>query len=458
MSRIAHLLAAMDARGTAPALAHGGEVVAYADLARRRALWSERLRMAELEPGALIAIKSDFSFEAVALLLAVLEASHVAVLVPPSSRDDATLWHETRTGWRADPAGGTLERLPGGLASSDVHPLVQTLRDRSEGGFVVFSSGSTGRPKAVLHGTEGFLAKFEHANKPLSTLAFLLFDHIAGLDTLFYALASGGLLVIPAQRDSEHVCQLIVGHRVEVLPTSPSFLRLLCLSGAADTYDLSCLKIITYGSEPMDQATLDRVRRMVPSARLVQKYGMSEFGAPPSRSRDDGSLWLKLGGDGFQTRVVDGILWVKSPGAMLGYLNAPSPFDAEGWLCTGDSVETDGEWIRIRGRQSDLIIVGGEKVYPHEVESVLLLMDEVRDVVVRGQKTPLMGQIVTAEVEWLGEETDREITRRIRQFCRERLAPHKVPVAATRARAPLSTARQKRVRTAGHDSGAPQTS
>ena len=115
--------------------------------------------------------------------------------------------------------------------------------------------------------------------------------------------------------------------------------------------DLSSLKIITYGSEPMDPRTLALLNERFPGCRISQKYGTTETGSPRSASRANDSLWLKLGGDGVEMKVVDGVLHLRSESTILGYLNAPSPVDAEGWYCTGDLVEVDGEWIRFRGQK-----------------------------------------------------------------------------------------------------------
>ena len=71
---------------------------------------------------------------------------------------------------------------------------------------------------------------------------------------------------------------------------------------------------------------------------------------------------------------------------MLGYLNAPQPFDEDGWFNTQDKVEQDGEWIKILGRVTDIINVGGQKVYPAEIESALLELDEITDATVFSQE------------------------------------------------------------------------
>jgi len=138
-------------------------------------------------------------------------------------------------------------------------------------------------------------------------------------------------------------------------------------------------------------------------------------------------LFVKIGGEGFETKIVDNTLWIRATSAMLGYLNAPSPFDAEGWMNTGDEVEVDGEYIRFLGRRSEVINVGGEKVYPIEIEDVLMEMPNVRDVTVHGQPNPLTGQMVVARVQLKSPEPLVEFRNRVREFCRGRLTKYKIP-------------------------------
>ncbi len=112
---------------------------------------------------------------------------------------------------------------------------------------------------------------------------------------------------------------------------------------------------------------------------------------------------------------------------MLGYLNAPSPFTSDGWLPTGDAVDVDGDYLRIRGRQSEIINVGGEKVYPAEVESVLQSMEGVKDVTVSGETNPITGHMVTARLRLTTTETLSEFRKRMRLFCRDKLPAFKIP-------------------------------
>jgi acyl-CoA synthetase (AMP-forming)/AMP-acid ligase II len=147
-----------------------------------------------------------------------------------------------------------------------------------------------------------------------------------------------------------------------------------------------------------------------------------------SKSRSSDSLWVKLGGEGFQTRVVDEILQIKADSAMLGYLNAPSPFTDDGWFITGDKVEVDGDYFRILGRESEIINVGGQKVYPAQVESVVQEMPEVAEVSVYGEKNIMVGQIPCATVRLRQPRDPRQFHRELRQFCRQRLQEFQIPV------------------------------
>ena len=113
---------------------------------------------------------------------------------------------------------------------------------------------------------------------------------------------------------------------------------------------------------------------------------------------------------------------------MLGYLNAISPFTEDGWFVTGDSVEVNGEYFKILGRKSEMINVGGEKVFPQEVENVILEIPEVEDVVVYAENHLLTGKIVCAKIKYNGNHTKAEVVKMVKTYCRTKLESFKVPV------------------------------
>ncbi|MCC6437214.1 MAG: long-chain fatty acid--CoA ligase, partial [Acidimicrobiales bacterium] len=191
-----------------------------------------------------------------------------------------------------------------------------------------------------------------------------------------------------------------------------------------------------------------RLHEALPSVALKQTYGLSEVGILRTKSREDGSLWMRMGGEGYRLRVVDGQLEILAEAAMLGYLNAPSPFTEDGWFRTGDAVEVDGEWMRVLGRTSEIINVGGEKVYPAEVEGVLQRLDGVLDAAVHGEAHPLVGQIVVARLQLEGHEDLASLRRRVRAHCAGKLEPFKIPQKIELAAGSLHGQRWKKKRSA----------
>lgn len=428
------------------ALVWKGRATSYGELAARVNSAREQLTQSGIEPGAVVALEADFSPNAVGWLLALIDLGVVVVpltsaveMQKPGLRgivstefrvvvdaDDRASVHQT--GVRCD------------------HPLVRELRHRAHPGLVLFSSGSTGKSKAALHDLVPFLEKYKVPRRAFRTIGFLLFDHIGGINTLLYALANGGTVVVIEKRTPDTICQAVEQHKVNLLPTSPTFLNLLMLSDALHRYDLSSLEVITYGTEPMPESLLKRLHAAFPRARLQQTYGLSEVGILRSKSRSDDSLWMKIGGEGFQTRVVDGMLEIKAQSAMMGYFNHPSPFTEDGWFKTGDLVEQDGEYFRILGRASEMINVGGEKLFPAEVESVLGEIPGVLEVTVSGEISRLTGQLVCARVRLSGDESVPEFRIRMRTFCQGRLAPFKIPQKVVLADRPLHSERFKKNR------------
>jgi long-chain acyl-CoA synthetase len=426
---------------TAEAIVDGAGSHTYAQLHELGEAWKARLNRAGLQPHAVVSIESDYSAESIAALLAL--AAHRCILVPISNDSaphrDAFI-EIAQVECRVQPESGTIMST----GHRATHPYYDELRSRMSPGLVLFTSGSTGHNKAAVHDLDKLAAKFATPKRRFRTLVFLQPDHIGGINTLAYTLSNAGTLVLPLSRQPEHVCDLIDACRVELLPTSPTFLTLLLLAFDPSRHTLASLKHITYGTEPMPATTLERVRARFPHVRLQQTYGLTEVGILRSQSREDGSLWVRLGGEGFDLQVREGRLWIKAESQMLGYLNAPSPFSSDGYLDTGDRVEVEGEWFRILGRDSESINVGGSKVLPGEVEDVILQMPEICDVRVRGEKHPFTGQIVVAEVRLKEPAAAAAFKPRLRKFCSEHLPAFKVPVRIVITDLPLHGARFKK--------------
>ena len=408
------------------ALIDRGRRFSYGQLEELTRSLGERLHREGVAHGDVVVVLGDYAPETVCLLFALMRSRTIVVPVTREAIVDLdTILELSGAEWVVDVTSDEPHFTRTGRVSAS--ELVAGLRAAGDPGLILFSSGSTGTPKAILHDLSLVADKYRKAGPSLVAIAFLMLDHFGGINTLFAILSGLGTVVTVRDRSVVSICRAIEEHRVEVLPTTPSFLNMLVRSDALERFDLSSLKRITYGTEVMPQQTLDRVSRAFPGVLLQQTYGLSELGVLRSKSREDGSLWVKVGGEGFQTKVVDGILLIKSDYAMVGYLNAPSPFDADGWFNTQDLVEVDGEWLRILGRDSDLINVAGQKVYPVEVEQAILELPNIRDVAVYGEANPLLGQIVVAKVATVEPETAAALKLRIRGACADQLAAFMLP-------------------------------
>jgi len=446
MMALGWLLAKAEAWRNDVAIVRHDRLLTYGELLDLVASWKSYLTREGIGPGAVVAVEGDYSPRACALMLALIDCN--AIVVPLTHTVEAHREEFLETAeveWVISFDEGDEASLETRGASPH-HPLIRCLVEAGEPGLVLFSSGSTGKSKAALHNFHPLLEKFKVPRQRMITLTFLLLDHIGGINTLLYTLSNGGTVVATTSRDPAEVCRLVERYKVELLPTSPTFLNLLLLSEAYKHSDLSSLKLLTYGTEVMPESTLRRLNEALPGLTFQQTYGLSELGILRSKSKDSGSLWVKVGGEGFETKVVDGSLWIRAKSAMLGYLNAPSPFDSEGWMNTGDAVEVDGDYIRILGRKSEMINVGGNKVSPGEVESVLMQMDNVRDVTVYGQPNPITGRIVVARINLVKPEDPIKLTQRVRSFCRGKLPTFKIPVKVEVAGQELFSSRYKKIR------------
>jgi acyl-CoA synthetase (AMP-forming)/AMP-acid ligase II len=431
------------------ALVWRDRVFDYRWLLDRMKHWGSELDRRKVEGQAVVLLEGDYSPNSLALMLSLVRRRCVVVPLTEQSRirrDECAEVVRAECLLRVSSHDDVEFQRLGQKAS---HPLYERLRKEGHPALVLFSSGSTGPMKAAVHDFERLLSKYRTRRRDLRTLTFLLYDHIGGIDTLLYSLSNASCMVAVADRLPDTVCAAVQSYAVEVLPVSPSFLALLILSQAYERYDLSSLKVITYGAEVMPESTLRRCHQLFPGVELLQKFGATEVGTLRSKSKAPDSTWVKIGGEGYQVRVVDGILQIKARSAILGYLNAPDPFTEDGWFVTGDLVEVDGEYLRILGRQTDIVNVGGEKVIPAEVENVIQELDVVQEVAVYGEPNPILGNIVCAQASLVGPSdslSQQAAIRQIKAHCRLRLERYKVPVKITIVSERLHTDRFKKAR------------
>lgn len=420
----------------------------YSYLLERVEHWQQQLT--DIPFGSIVGLESDFSPETIAIMFVLIHRNTTLATFDISHKDkNEAKMKIAQLDYLICVSSETDIQIHKKVKSEPLHDIYQTLVTKEVPGLVLFTSGSSGQPKGAVHDFSRLLEKFKVKRKSLRTINFLLFDHWGGLNTLFHILSNGGTVLMLEKRNPDYVCSLIERYNVELLPTSPTFLNMLALSRAYERHNLDSLKIISYGSEPMPTSLLVRLSKLFPHIKLQQTYGLIELGVMRSKSESNDSLWVKLGGEGYATRVVEGTLQIKSESAMIGYLNAESPFTDDGWFMTGDAVEVKGEYFKILGRKSEIINVGGEKVFPQEVENVVIQYPDVEDVYVYGEDNRLTGKIVCAKVNYKGDAVKPEFIKGLKTFCRDKLQSFKVPVKIKIVDTSFESDQFKKVRAGG---------
>ena len=438
--------------GDREAIQFRDRVVTYNNLHQTVKQYLMLLKSQKIEPGAVVSLEGNFSPSVVALFVALMENRNIIVPVSPAAfqRNEELLEEAFVTCRIRATQNDHVEVAPTGTHGTT--ELIGKLQKDNAPGLVLFSSGSTGKSKAIIHNLEQLSKRYIDTTKKSSRriLIFLLFDHIGGINTLLYTLATGSCLIIPEKNEPDEICRSIQTYRANLLPTTPSFLNLLLLSGAYDNYDLSSLKFISYGTEPMPDTTVMRLKEKFPKIRFIQTYGLSEVGILTPRANPNDAQWFKLDPSEAEHKIVEGQLWLRTRTNMLGYLNAESRITEDGWFNTEDAVEEKDGYIRILGRTSELINVGGQKVLPQEIENVIMKMDGIEDVLVYGEPHPIVGQIVAVHIAL--KPTDSvssppEVRAQIRTHCSNHLERFKIPAKIEIVEEPLVSSRFKKQRT-----------
>ncbi|MDD6162834.1 MAG: fatty acid--CoA ligase family protein [Campylobacteraceae bacterium] len=370
-----------------------------------------------------VAIIGGYSFYNIALFLALYENKNIIV---PLVECNETALKESMADIKINAEILEFPNLEFLETNDKKHAIIENLFRQNHAGLVLFSSGSTGKPKAMIHDLDTLISSFE-AKKPrkLNVLLFLLFDHIGGINTLLNILATLSTAIIPRERNSDEICALIEKYKISVLPLVPTFLNLILMSNAHKKYDLSSIKMITYGTEAMSESLLARLKATFKKVKFLQTFGTSETGILNTSSKSSSSTYIKL--NDAEYKIVNGELWIKSKTQILGYLNADMSAFKDGWFKTGDLVLRDGEYLKIVGRSKELINIGGKKALPSEIESVIMELENIADCVVYGEQNAITGQSVSCDVVLKNTMAKDELKKLIRSTCASKLERYKIP-------------------------------
>jgi O-succinylbenzoic acid--CoA ligase len=309
----------------------------------------------------------------------------------------------------------------------------RTIRDFRLGDWhsIVYTSGTTGRPKGAIltyanHWWSATASALNLGLLPEDTwLACLPLFHVGGLSILLRSAIYGITAVVQPRFEPAEVNRSIDEEGVSIVSVVSTMLdRMLTQRG--DRPYPSHLRCVLLGGGPAPLPLLERaIRSGVP---VVQTYGLTETASqiatlpPEDTVRKAGSAGKPLMGAKLRIEP-DGEIWVRGPSVSPGYLHQAA---RDGWLHTGDigSVDADG-YLYVLDRRDDLIVSGGENVYPAEVEAALLAHPAVDEAGVVGVPDPEWGRSVAAVVALkAGQRTNAE---ELIAFCRQRLAGYKVP-------------------------------
>lgn len=457
--------------GEAPAVVTGDETLTCEALEARVATATGRLRSLGVEEGTRVGLWAENSPEWIVIALAAARAG--AVLVPLNTRlaDAEVAWQARRAAVPMVIAGDALAQRP--VPGTRVIPLAQwhaldagngdatpAIDDPRRDAAIVFTSGTTGRPKgAVLtRGNQLASARATAAVLPLGPgdrwLASLPFFHVGGMGIVQRCVLAGACVVIPASNAAQDLGHAVEEQGVTHVSVVDATLRRL-LEARAGRPLPDRVRAVVVGGGPVSPALLDACPQALASYGLTETCAMVTLVRPGATREQRGTAGTAL--PGIDLRIAaDGIIEVRGPTVMRGYLDDAEATEAAmagGWLRTGDLGElgADGS-LRVLSRREDLIVSGGENVYPAEIEQALRQHPEVADAVVIGVPDERWGEVPLAIVELRHPGTPD-----LRAFLEPRLASYKLPRIRLVAEIPrLANGKPDRVALYGGISSAPR--
>ncbi len=300
---------------------------------------------------------------------------------------------------------------------------------------IIPTSGTTGTPKLVRHTWATLTRAVKSGGESPCRRWGLLYElnRFAGLQVFLQALAARAALLFTAHLpDLEARLELLAAQGCDALSATPTLWRNILMSPAGRRLPL---RQITLGGEIADDLVLSALARAFPAARVTHIYASTEAGV--GFSVKDGragfpASYLAEPPGGVELKVdTAGRLWLRPPVRGQDWVGGGAVADASGWIDTGDLVERRGDRLYFLGRASGAINVGGDKVYPEEVERVILELPEIALARVTGRRSPISGALVEAVVvpcdPAVATTGSVALARRVREHCAARLPRFKVP-------------------------------
>lgn len=395
---------------------------------------------AAVEPGAIVAICCHHPARFIAELLALDGVAAGLLLLAPALPAETIQILMAQAGANAlrtdrDDLSG-LELPAGGGEKGETEWLMTT-------------SGTTGIPKIVRHSLASLSRSVRAMAPPLPKWG-LVYEpsRFAGLQVVLQALLGGGELIAPdPSGDVGERLRFLASHGCTHLSATPTLWRkLLMLPEAA----LLAPKQVTLGGEIADAGILKALAARYPAARITHIYASTEAGV--GFSVKDGrpgipASYVRDGIGGAKLRVQGGELWIKPPGDGHETRAKHMDFDAEGYLRTGDLVREDGDRVYFLGRDSSVINIGGTKVHPEDVETIVNEHPDVAAAQVSSRPNPLVGALLTLTIAPKAGVDAASFKQSVKQWCKDRLPREAQPATIKVVDAIAVTAAGKTART-----------
>jgi acyl-CoA synthetase (AMP-forming)/AMP-acid ligase II len=330
-----------------------------------------------------------------------------------------------------------------------------------------FTSGTTGAPKPVLHVHKNMVSvalnevtndRWEHSD---SLLMLPPFYHLAIGHLLGCMLAGGRAILLTERITPQYIFESISEERVSIVfllvPWVLDILEALDKGQLRkESYDLGCWRLMFMGAQPIPPSLIQRWKKYFPEMQFDNTYGLSESAGPGTIHLGIGNE-RKMGAIGrpgllWDARIVNdngedirqgevGELIVKGPGVMKEYYKnkaLTTETIRNGWLYTGDLAKIDEEgFIYLVDRKKDLVISGGENIYPVEIEEVIQKHPKVRDTAVIGTQDERLGEVIKAIIE---PKTGEVLTEEeMKSFYEQKLPRYKRPRLIIFAQVPRSS-------------------
>lgn len=462
---IAHLASLPDARAlvdpTGRAVADSARSLTNADLLREVSAAAEQLRELGVGPAAVVALKLTNRVEFVTLLFASWRLGATVTPVNPSltagevarqlnDSKACLLVVDDRTPVAADITVLIPVLTVDELRRTPADVLPAATEDPAALALLIYTSGTTGVPKGVMLDHANLDAMVEMGRQALQVgdddrcLLILPLFHVNGIVvSVLLPLANGASLVIADRFNPRTFFDLMEAERPTYFSAVPTIYAMLAALPPDVAPDTSSLRYAVCGAAPATAELLDRFEARY-GFPLIEGYGLSEATCgstinPVAGPRRAGTVGLPfpgqevrvLGVDGTEVPPgVDGEVVVRGANVMRGYLGRAeetAKVILDGWLHTGDVGHLDADgYLTLVGRSKDMIIRGGENIYPKEIEDVLTAHPAVLDAAVIGVPDPVWGEVVVAYVEAApGQTID---PRQLKRHCAGRLSGYKRPV------------------------------